>query len=252
MPAVPIRRRAGAIALCSLLALGGAGVAETASAAKKKKPLVITSKQIKNGTIQSKDLAKSVQARINAGAKALKVIANGSVGTAQLADGSITGAKIADLAVTTTKLAEGAVTNPKLGNDAVTSSKVAADSLTAGDLAPDAVGASELAPGAVSAAKLANGSTVTSDKIGANGTTPIDFGSIAANTCGSDDGIDTNTVLSTNLILLTPGDNVPTGLSIDARPTSSAGETIRVVACNVTNSPIDPPEIGFSWAVMEN
>ncbi len=108
---------------------------------------MITSKQIRNGTISPKDLAKSVQTKLNAGAKALKVIANGSVGTAQLADNSISSAKIAALAVTTAKLAEGAVTTGKLGDASVTTAKLADGSVTNPKLGDDAVNSAKVAAG---------------------------------------------------------------------------------------------------------
>ena len=206
---------------------------------KKKKPALITSKQIKNGTIQSKDLAKSVQTKINAGAKALKVIANGSVGTAQLADNSISSAKIAALAVTTAKLAEGAVTTGKLAENAVDSARVAPDSLRAEDLAPNAVGTPELANGAV-----------TADKVGPNGVATIDLPNIVAGNCTTDDSIATGKELAGDNLLVTADGALEAGLTLRASPI--AGQSIRLSVCNVTANPINPGDVAFSWVVLEN
>lgn len=262
MPQAPRRRRLGAIALCSLLALGGAVGPEAASAQKKrKKPTTITSKQIKNGTIQARDISRSVRARINAGARALQRVANGSIGTAQIADSAVAQGKLADAAVTTGKLAEqavttgkladGAVTNPKLGNDAVSSAKVAPDSLTGDDLAPNSVGASELANNSVDSAAVANGSLTIPDLAGVRGVTALDFPSIPANTC-STLTIETNNALSNDLILVTAGPTMPGAITVTGRQQSAGGTVMAVLACNQANVPLDPANTNISWAVLEN
>ena len=251
MPEVPTRRRAGVIALCSVLAVGGVAGAEPTSAAKKKKATVITSKQIKNGTIAQKDLAKSVRTKLDAGAKALKVIANGSVGTAQLADNSISSAKIAALAVTTAKLAEGAVTTGKLGDASVTTAKLADGSVTNPKLGDDAVNSAKVAPGSLGADDLAP-NAVTSDKIGPNGTSAIDFNSIAANACTTDTTINTGKALTADILLVTADENLNDGITVRASPVSSLGTNIKIVACNVTGGAINPDNVVFSWAVLEN
>jgi len=122
---------------------------------------LITSNQIKNGTIQLKDLSKSARDALQGGrgpqgptgvaGAAGQPGAAGAPGTpgapgepgakgdkgdpTPLADGAVTSAKLADGAVTSAKLAAGAVTGAKLADDAVSSAKVKDGSLTGADLA---------------------------------------------------------------------------------------------------------------------
>jgi trimeric autotransporter adhesin len=227
----------------------------TADAAGKKK---VTSQQIKDGTIREKDLKRSIVAKLAAiGAK----LADGLVTTAKLAEGSVTTAKLVDAAVTTAKIADGlvttakltdvAVTTPKLADNAVTNPKVADGAISSAEVAANSLAADDLAADSVQGSEVANGSLQATDIAAARGVATRNFPELAAGAC-SVLTVDTDKVLTNDLIDVQAASTVPGALQLQARPQAAAGEIIEVTLCNFSGAAIDPPAADYSWAVIEN
>ena len=181
----------------------------------------VTSKSIKNGTIQGKDLNAALNASLAKADSALQ--------------------SVPDNSVTTGKLADNAVTNPKIADNAVGSAEVAVNSLAAADLAPGSVGASE----------VENGDLTALDISIANGVVSINFANIPSNTCVTDT-INTGDTLAGDLLLASPGFNFPAQVQLTATPQAAITTTMLLTACNFTAVAVDPPATDMSWAVIEN
>jgi hypothetical protein len=131
--------------LISLIALfvslGGIGYAATR----------IGTKQIKNGAVTGKKLARNsvTSAKIKSGAVGNSDLATNSVSTGKIRNNAIIAGKLASSSVLSDKLADGAVTAGKLGNGAVTAGKLAAGSVTGAAIAPGSIGATQIADGQV-------------------------------------------------------------------------------------------------------
>jgi len=131
--------------LISLIALfvslGGIGYAATR----------IGTKQIKNGAVTGKKLARNsvTSPKIKAGGVGNSDLATNSVSTSKIRDNAIIAGKLATSSVLSDKLADGAVTAGKLGNGAVTAGKLAANSVTGTAIAPGAISATQIADGQV-------------------------------------------------------------------------------------------------------
>jgi hypothetical protein len=143
---------------------------------------LITSADIKDGTIKTVDLA-------NGAVKSPK-IADGQVKTADLGKGAVKSPKIADGqvkradlingGVNSAKIANGGVANADLANNAVNSAKIQDGQVTSADLANGGVGNADLANNAVNSAKIQDGQVMSADI--ANGTIAIGDISPAAQT----------------------------------------------------------------------
>lgn len=184
------RRPSAALVVASLalfVALGGPAWAQK---------MLVGSKQIKDGTIQAKDLKASLIAN-------LQLTRNGTITTAKIADGSVTQEDLASSAVSRSKIEDGAVSVKKLADRSVGGSKVADGSLTARDIGGFA--------GKESIALSPEGTGCT------GGTTaklkPLIPGPSLAN----------------DAIVVTPGKGFPDGVTVTARPT--AKRKFHVTAC---------------------
>jgi hypothetical protein len=186
----------------------------------------VTSKSIKNGTIQAKDLNADLNASLAKANSALQSIPDNGV------------------------------TNPKMADNAVGSAEVAPDSLAAGDLAANSVGSSEIAADSVGASEI-NGGNLTSDDLTTDhGTLQINFNSLNAGQCQTatiDPSPATgNLSLAGDLITVTPGSTWLDGVVLQVRAGDALGDNIEVNACNVTTAAIDEPNTDFGWGVIEN
>ena len=123
-------RRRGPIAIAVTLAfLAGGGAAVTAQN-------LITSADIKDGTIKAADLANGA---VNSNKIANQTVANAdlannAVGSAKISDGAVATADIANGAVNSNKIANGAVATADLANQAVNSDKIADASVSSKDI----------------------------------------------------------------------------------------------------------------------
>ena len=125
----------------------------------------VNSTMIADGTIGAADLgANSVGAsEIGSSAVGTSEVADNSLTAADLAAGSVGSSEVADNSLTAADLAANSVGNSELASNSVGSAEVIDNSLTANDLAAGSVGASEIATGAVASSEIADGSVTDAD-----------------------------------------------------------------------------------------
>jgi len=180
----------------------------------------VTSKSIKNGTIQSKDLNADV---------------NGSLGKANSALQSIP---------------DNSITNSKMADNAVGSAEVAADSLGAGVLAANSVGASELAANSVAGGDVQDGGLGLVDISDNQGFVNIDLPSLVNNACTTEN-FDTGSIILGGLVTVSPSFLLPNGLYVEsARTHNGAAAQIDVYVCNHSGGTVDAPSVPFYWGVL--
>jgi hypothetical protein len=158
-----LRRRGPTAIAVTLAFLAGGGAAVTAQN-------LITSADIKDGTIKAADIANGA---VNSNKLANQSVANAdlannAVGSAKISDGAVATADIANGAVNSNKLVNGGVANADLANNAVGSAKISDGAVSSADIANGGVANADLANNAVNSAKVAD-NTITSGDI-ANGT----------------------------------------------------------------------------------
>jgi hypothetical protein len=117
------------VALLALfVALGGPAQARHLIDGKDIRSGTVASKQIKDRSITTRDIAPDTVRR-------LREIADDSITARQLGAGAVGGAAIADGAVTAADVADGAVGAGKLADNAITGAKIADGTLTTADIA---------------------------------------------------------------------------------------------------------------------
>jgi hypothetical protein len=143
-----LRRRGPTAIAVTLAFLAGGGAAVTAQN-------LITSADIKDGTIKTADLAN--------GAVNSNKIANQSVANADFANNAVGSAKISDGAVATADIANGAVNSNKITNQSVANADLANNAVGSAKISDGAVGTVDLANNAVNSAKIADATVKTAD-----------------------------------------------------------------------------------------
>ena len=180
----------------------------------------ITSKQIKDGTIQTKDIAKKAQ-------KALKGKTGATGATGPQGPQGLQGLK-----------GDKGDTGPSTGP-------------AGGDLSGN-YPSPAIASDAVTAAKVLNRSLTADDVTQASGQVTADFGNIPANSCDYtlvDPGLGS---LSGYLLFASPGNEGAWSNSVIVDPyLSSIVGKMRLRVCNITASAVDPPSTTFNWAVLK-
>jgi len=233
-----ISKRRG-IAIAAALVLGGACVASQPAVAGQAAPTgSIDSREIKDKTIQPKDLRPGLLSKINSALQ-------------EIADASVTTDKLADAAVTTDKLADNAVTNPKLADSSVSGPEVTDGSIGAADIGPNAINSEELANDSVDGGAVANGSLQAADVASVRGVANLDFPLINAGSCQVIQ-IATGNALDNDLIMVTAGPTIAGIITVEGRQASAGSQNIAVLACNHAGVALNPALTSFSWAVLEN
>lgn len=110
----------------------------------------VTSKQIKDNTVQGKDVRDGGLTGVD--------LADGSVSSADLLDRTIAGADVAPGTLTGAHLADGSVAGADLLDGSVTGADLADATVTGTDLATSSVGSAKIADGSVAGVDVANGS----------------------------------------------------------------------------------------------
>jgi hypothetical protein len=177
---------------------------------------LITSKQIKDGTIQTKDISKKTRTALKG-----KTGATGAQG-AQGAQG-IKG--------------DTGPAGPR------------GDKGAGGDLAGTYPNPT-IAPDAITSAKIADGTVGMGDLNATSGSFVRDIPSIPANSCATEVPALLSGVLTTDIIIVNPPSTWSgLGLSMTTAQGASSGY-IRLVVCNATAAAKDPPSMTFSFLAI--
>jgi hypothetical protein len=205
------------------------------------------------GTPQLKKNAVKT-AKIGPGAVKTGKLGKEAVKAGKLANGAVVESKIGDAAVTSGKLAVDSVLTDKIAKEAVTGEKVNESTLGEVPLAAEAKKSAGPAGGALAgtypnptiAAKAVKGANFA-----ASGTFTLNPGSIAANSCEYElptvPGA-TNTPTSTTIVE-PPEQIAAAGVSATAMR-SNSNNLIRLLFCNPTAAPIDPPNGTYTYLVI--
>ena len=187
--------------------VGQPALAHQVDKAKAKK---VTSAQIKNGTIKTKDLSAEVTGPLAKAGTALQSIPDAGVTTSKLANSSVTSSKLADGSVTTTKLADSSVTGAKITDHSV---KIDDLSQSSGDIT-------------------------------------LDPGTILLNQCTAANNIETGHVVTGDVILVSQPTGVVGALSVTGRESAGGSTKIDIVICNIGTASFDPPSATYNWVVI--
>jgi hypothetical protein len=214
-----------AVAAAALfVALGGPAEAQRLLSGSDIRKGTVTSKQIKDRSLDAKDL--SAKAR-----RALTATPAGSV-----ADSSLTAADLGANAVGAEQLGDNAAGQAEIRNNGVGASEVADDSIDGG----------EIIDGGLRARDIARFS----------GTLEARFGSIAAAVCvpalvtgTAADAADTD--ISNDLVVASAPAGWPNQLSYHVKAAASPDtDKFWLVACNRTSAAVDPPDVIFRYVVI--
>jgi hypothetical protein len=178
-----------------------------------------------------------------------------SIKTGKIVKEAVTAGKIKNGAVTETKIADGAVTTNKIANDAVTGDKVKESTLGEVPLAASAKKVTGGAAGGGLAGTYPNptiaANAISGVNFAASGTFTLDPGSIAADTCEyelpSVPGA-TNQPNETTIVE-PPNQIAAAGVSATAMR-SDSNNLIRLLFCNPTAAPINPPSGVYTYLVI--
>ncbi len=221
-----------AAAVATALVIGGACVASQPALAGQAAPTgSVDSREIKDRTIQPKDLKPGLLAKVNLAVTALQEVPDASVTTDKLADDAVTGPKLADSSVSAPEVVDGSIGAPEIGPNAVSSEVLANDSVDGG--------------------AVANGSLQAADVASVRGVANLDFPTINAGSCQTL-VIATGNALDNDLILITPGPTMPGIVSVEGRQQGAGSANIAVIACNHAGVNLNPAATSISWAVLEN
>lgn len=172
----------------------------------------VTSKSIKNGTIQTKDLDAGVNGSLAKADSALQGIADNSINSAKVANRSLSGLDLVDSAISA----------PELDNDSVQGPEVDNHSLDAADVTAQ------------------------------SGVATLDFPSIGAGACETLTIATGSAALDQDTLVVSPSNTWPDGVVITATSTNGLGGSMDVVACNITAGALNPVNDSFGWAVLDN
>jgi hypothetical protein len=219
------------VALLALfVALGGPAHAQRLINGKLLRKGSVTTRAVKNRSLQVKDLSRRAERSLRA-----------------TADNSITEAKLANSSITPGKLAGGAVSSPAIADRSV----------GAIDLAPGSVGPAALADGSVSGAKIADGSLDARDLGRYFGRFRVDLPEdIASGACwsGEPTGLapeQAGADISQDLVLVTPGDTWPEErLTFMVRNSANPSRFV-LAACNQSSTHVARFAATFRYLVID-
>jgi len=216
-------RRPSAALLIALLALFVAlgGPAEAAR--------LITGKQVKDHSLQAKDLSRRA-------VKQLQKTPRAAVGTPELRDGAVTTVKVAPASIGSDRLAPGAVGSR--------------------ELRAGSTGTAQLADGSVTGAKIADGTLDTRDFTRFAGRFRVTVPKVNPRECWSGEPVGlapetSNADISTDLVLVTPDASWPeTSLAFTVRGSANKSRFV-LAGCNVTSTATTDTEVGFRYVVLD-
>jgi hypothetical protein len=143
----------------------------------------------------------------------------------------------------------GTYPNPTIAKGGVTTDAIADNAVTTAKLADGAVSTAKIQDSAVTAAKVADRSLGLADVAALNGTAIVDVPSVPINSCVNQ-SISISGRQGSDLLILEPSTNFPTGLVVMPIFDTGGGDAFTVRVCNVTAAPIDPPSGSWGYAVF--
>jgi hypothetical protein len=143
----------------------------------------------------------------------------------------------------------GTYPNPSIAKGGVTTDAIADNAVNSAKIADGSVNTSELADNAVNGGKVADRSLGLADFAALNGTVTVDVPSVAANACVAQ-GVSISGRQGSDLLLLEPSTNFPSGLVVTPIFDTAGGDAFTVRVCNVTAAAIDPPAGDWGFAVF--
>ena len=215
--------------LALFVALGGPAEAQRLVNGKLLKKGSVTSRAVKDRTLQTKDLSRRAQ-------RSLRATANNSI--------------------TEAKLANGAVSPGKLAPGAVGTGAISDRGVMAADLAAASVGTAALADGSVSGAKVADGSLDARDISRFHGRFRVTIPAVDADKCwsGEPTGLGPEAAgadISQDLAIVTPGDTWPQdALAFTVRNSANPSRFV-LAACNMTRTTVPSFEANFRYVVID-
>jgi hypothetical protein len=238
-----MRRPSAPLVIASLalfVALGGPAEAERLLSGGDIARNSITSRQIKDRSLEVKDLSRKAR-------QSLTATPADSVADAQLADGAVTTRAVADATLTAQDLAVNSVGTEEVGDNAVGQSEIR----------NNGVGASEIADQSVDTGEIVDGGLLARDIARFSGTLEARFPAIPAHDCVA--AIVTNSAadvadadISGDLILVSAGDAWPTDLTYHVKNAGGPDkDKFFLYGCNPTGAQVVPPEVAlFRYAII--
>jgi hypothetical protein len=222
------------------------GSAYAASVAKNS----VTSKSIKNGAVQSADVKDGGLTAADIDQAALGDLTGPQGPQGQQGPPGPQGPEgpsgtTADGSVTTPKLATDAVTQPKIANDAVGAAELENNAVDTNALQIDSVDTLALQDEVVTSDKLGSGA-VQSGHFKANGTLSIDWPSLSAGNCASNNAGVTG-ALATDLVVIN-AHNLPGSWSITA---ATAAGQVQISVCSVGGPTLDPGPLNHEYLLID-
>ena len=224
------------VALLALfVALGGPAEAAKLINGKLLKRGSVTSKQVRNHTLTTRDLSKKTVRKLE---------------------------RTPRKSVNEVAIRNGAVTPGKLARGAVSSKAIADRAVRGGDIGLGAVGSLEVADGSVTGTDVADGSLDTRDFARfwgrftiAVGQQPAGAQEIGPHSCWRGDPVGlaperAGADISGDVINVTPGAAYPSSLTFAAR-VSTTPSRFTILACNPTDQPVSATNVPFNYAIFD-
>jgi hypothetical protein len=221
------------VALLALfIALGGPAQAAKLINGARLKPGSVGSKQLADGGVRARDLARGTVAKLSA-------TPADSIGPRELGNNAVTTDALAPNSVLTGNVADGTLTAADLGSNSVGPDEIV----------DNAVGQAQIRANGVSSSEVADGGLAIRDVARQLGTFSWDIGALDGGDCQrawvTPGGID----LAGAFVLISPIVGWPNQLVYTVNGTNSAGE-FKIEACNHGNASVAGAHYSFNYAVL--
>ena len=233
-----MRRPPAALVVASaalFVALGGPAEAERLLNGGDIKRGTVTSKQVKDRSLEAKDLSAKAK-------RALAATPGGSIGEAQLADGAVTSRAVANATLTADDLAANAVGTEELADNAAGQAEIR----------NNGVGASEIADQSIDGGEIIDGGLRARDIARFSGTLEVRFTSVPKQSCvpAPVSNVAAGADISDDLVVVSASAAWPDSLTYHVRASDPPGSFV-FVACNPTIANVTPPAVvQFRYAII--
>ena len=195
----------------------------------------VTSRHVRDGSLSQRDLRASA-------VRFLQRTPDRAIRGSQIATGAITGDKLAPASVGSAAVADNTLTAADIAPGSLTAAVLGADSVGFDEIADGAVGKAALRTAAVGKAELGD-SAVGMEELGASIVT-VNFTEIDPGECQAVDTPLTLPIGSPDLTSRFISISVPPSWpdTLTLAPRAADGQTLRLNACNPTNTAVTPTE----------